>query len=159
MQQSIFFSQLTESSVTIRIKRKVKLRLLEVKQVPRRAVRRPAKQKTTILFKAGNLPSTPEELFRRVFWKSDFLAGEAHNFWKEVKKAEPSGLPIQAWKDWISKRGMSVGQFYNMIHGLVGAGCIEKRDSKWHTSGGIMQALEQMRKVYASESGYAAKAK
>ena len=159
MQQSIFFSQLTESSVTIRIKRKVKLRLLEVKQVPRRAVRRPAKQKTTILFKAGNLPSTPEELFRRVFWKSDFLAGEAHSFWKEVKKAEPSGLPIQAWKDWISKRGMSVGQFYNMIHGLVGAGFIEKRDSKWHMSGGFMQELEQMMKVYSSESGYEAKVK
>jgi len=106
------------------------------------------------LFKAGNLPSTPEELFRRVFWKSDFLAGEAHNFWKEVKKAEPSGLPIQAWKDWISKRGMSVGQFYNMIHGLVGAGFIEKRDSKWHMSGGFMHELEQMMKVYSSESGY-----
>jgi len=106
------------------------------------------------LFKAGNLPSTPDELFRRVFWKSDFLAGEAHNFWKEVKKVEPSGLPIQAWKDWISKRGMSVGQFYNMIHGLVGAGFIEKRDSKWHMSEGFMQELEQMMKVYSSESGY-----
>jgi len=106
------------------------------------------------LFKAGNLPSTPEELFRRVFWKSDFLAGEAHNFWREIKKAEPSGLPIQAWKDWISKRGMSVGQFYNMIHGLVGAGFIDKRDSKWHMSEGFMQELEQMMKVYSSESGY-----
>src|SRR5438552_3067967 len=159
MQQSIFFSQLTESSVTIRIKRKVKLRLLEVKQVPRRAVRRPAKQKTTILFKAGNLPSTPEELFRRVFWKSDFLAGEAHSFWKEVKKAEPSGLPIQAWKDWISKRRISIVQFYNMIHRLVGAEFIEKRDSKWHMSGGFMQELEQMMKVYSSESGYEAKVK
>ncbi len=126
----------------------------DVRRVPRRAVRRPAKQKTTILFKAGNLPSTPEELFRRVFWKSDFLAGEAHNFWREVKKAEPGGLPIQAWKDWISKRGMSVGQFYNMIHGLVGAGFIDKRDSKWHMSEGFMQELEQMMKVYSSESGY-----
>ncbi len=95
--------------------------------MPRRAARGPPKQKTTILFKAGNLPSTPDELFRRVFWKSDFLAGEAHNFWREVKRAETAGLPIQAWKDWISKRGMSVGQFYNMIHGLVGGGLTSPR--------------------------------
>src|SRR3989442_12273015 len=118
--------------------------------MPRRAVRRPAKQKTTILFKAGNLPGTSDELFRRVFWKSDFLAGEAHNFWKEVKKAEPSGLPIQAWKDWISKRGMSVGQFYNMIHGLVGAGLIEKTVSKRDLSGGFMHKRSQIVKGYFS---------
>ncbi len=93
--------------------------------MPRRAVRGPPRQKTTILFKAGNLPSNAGELFRRVFWKSDFLASEAQNFWHEVKRSEPMGLPIQAWKDWISKRSMSVGQFYNMIHGLVGAGFIE----------------------------------
>lgn len=120
--------------------------------MPRRAVRKPAKQKTTILFKAGNLPSSPEELFRRVFWKSDFLAGEAHNFWQEVKRSDPAGLPIQAWKDWISKRGMSVGQFYNMIHGLVGAGFIEKHDSKWHMSQGFVLELEAMMKVYSIES-------
>ena len=121
--------------------------------MPRRAARGPPKQKTTILFKAGNLPSNPDELFRRVFWKSDFLAAEAHNFWREVKKAEPAGLPIQAWKDWIGKRGMSVGQFYNMIHGLVGAGFIEKKDSRWHLSGGFLRELEQMLTVYSAESG------
>ena len=54
---------------------------------------------------------------------------------------------------------MSVGQFYNMIHGLVGAGFIEKRDSKWHMSGGFMQELEQMMRVYSSESGYEPKLK
>ena len=121
--------------------------------MPRRAVRGPPKQKTTILFKAGNVPSTADELFRRVFWKSDFLANEAQNFWREVKKAEPMGLPIQAWKDWISKRGMSVGQFYNMIHGLVGAGFIEKIESKWHLSGSFLRELEQMLAVYSTESG------
>jgi hypothetical protein len=121
--------------------------------VPRRAVRRPPRLKTTILFKAGNLPSSPEELFRRVFWKSDFLASEAQNFWKEIRRAEPVGLPIQAWKDWISKRGMSVGQFYNMIHGLVGAGFIEKKDSKWHLSNSFIRELEQMLSVYSNESG------
>ncbi|OLD55987.1 MAG: hypothetical protein AUG17_02805 [Crenarchaeota archaeon 13_1_20CM_2_53_14] len=121
--------------------------------MPSRAARGPPKQKTTILFKAGNLPSNPDELFRRVFWKSDFLAGEAHNFWREVKRAEPGGLPIQAWKDWISKRGMSVGQFYNMIHGLVGAGFIEKKESRWHLSSGFLRELEQMLTVYSTESG------
>jgi len=121
--------------------------------MPRRAVRGPPRQKTTILFKAGNLPSNAGELFRRVFWKSDFLASEAQNFWHEVKRSEPMGLPIQAWKDWISKRSMSVGQFYNMIHGLVGAGFIEKKDSRWHLSGGFLRELEQMVSVYSSEIG------
>ena len=121
--------------------------------MPRRALRRPPRLKTTILFTSGNLPASPEELFRRVFWKSDFLAGEAQNFWKEIRRAEPVGLPIQAWKDWISKRGMSVGQFYNMIHGLVGAGFIEKRDSKWHLSNSFIRELEQMLTVYSNESG------
>ena len=121
--------------------------------MPRRATRRPPRLKTTILFKAGNLPNNPEELFRRVFWKSDFLASEAQSFWKEVRQAEPVGLPIQTWKDWIAKRGMSVGQFYNMIHGLVGAGFIEKRDSKWHLSNGFLRELDQMLSVYSNESG------
>lgn len=124
-----------------------------VKILPRRAIRGPPKQKTTVLFKAGNLPGSSEELFRRVFWKSDFLASEAQNFWREVKKSEPVGLPIQAWKEWISKRSMSVGQFYNMIHGLVGAGFIEKKESRWRISGGFLRELEQMLTVYSSESG------
>lgn len=47
---------------------------------------------------------------------------------------------------------MSVGQFYNMIHGLVGAGFIEKRESKWHLSDGFSRELEGMLKVYRSES-------
>ena len=121
--------------------------------MPRRATRRPPRLKTTILFKAGNLPSTVDELFRRVFWKSDFLANEAQSFWREIRQAEPAGLPIQTWKEWIEKRGMSVGQFYNMIHGLIGAGFIEKRDSKWHLSNGFLRELEQMLVVYSNESG------
>jgi len=48
---------------------------------------------------------------------------------------------------------MSVGQFYNMIHGLVGAGFIEKKDSRWHLSGGFLRELEQMLTVYSTESG------
>lgn len=88
-----------------------------------------------------------------MFWKSDFLANEAQNFWREIKQSEPVGLPIQTWKDWISKRGMSVGQFYNMIHGLVGAGFIEKHDSKWHLSHGFIRELDQMLTVYSNESG------
>ena len=46
-----------------------------------------------------------------------------------------------------------MGQFYNMIHGLVGAGFIEKRDSKWHLSNGFIHELEQMHNVYSNESG------
>src|SRR5437879_12299927 len=116
--------------------------------MPRRAARGPPKQKTTILFKAGNLPSTPDELFRRVFWKSDFLAGETHNFWREVKRAEPAGLPIQARKDWISKRGMSVGQFYNTIHGRAAAGLSENKESRCQFSSSHIPEPEQM--LYAS---------
>ena len=48
---------------------------------------------------------------------------------------------------------MSVGQFYNMIHGLVGAGFIEKKDSRWHLSTGFLRELEQMVSVYSSEAG------
>jgi hypothetical protein len=87
-----------------------------------------------------------------VFWKSDFLAGEAHSFWQEVRRAEPMGLPIQAWKNWISTRRMSVGQFYNMIHGLVGAGFIEKRESRWHISLSFIHELENMLSVYSNAS-------
>src|SRR5712692_683461 len=121
--------------------------------MPRRATRHPSDPKTTVMFKAGKLPGSANDLFRRVFWKSDFLAFEAQSFWREVKKAEPNGLPIQAWKGWITKRGMSVGQFYNMIHGLVGAGFIDKQESRWHLSGGFLRELEQMLTVYSAESG------
>lgn len=120
--------------------------------MPRRATRHPSEPKTTVLFKAGNIPTGASDLFKRIFWKSDFLAGEAFSFWREVKRSEPTGLPIQAWKDWITKRGMSVGQFYNMIHGLVGAGFIEKHDSKWHLSSSFTKELEAMLKVYGAES-------
>jgi len=120
--------------------------------MPRRATRHPGEPKTTILFKAGNFPDSAGDLFKRVFWKSEFLAGEAHSFWREVKRAEPSGLPIQAWKGWIGKRDMSVGQFYNMIHGLVGAGFVEKKESKWHLSDGFTRELESMLKVYGAEA-------
>ncbi len=77
------------------------------------------------MFKAGKRPGSTNALFRRVFWKSKFLASEAHRFWREVQRAEPTGLPVQAWKDWIAKHEMSVGQFYNVIRGLVGAGFID----------------------------------
>src|SRR3989442_2410511 len=112
--------------------------------MPRKPTRKPSDPRTTVLFGAGNPPSNPQDLFRRVFWKSDFLAGEAHSFWQEVRRAEPMGLPIQAWKDWISSRRMSVGQFYNMIHCLVGAGFIEKRESKWHVSLGFISGMANM---------------
>ncbi|SRR5712692_7908375 len=120
--------------------------------VPRRATRHPSEPKTTVLFKGGTQSKSADDLFKRVFWKSDFLAREADSFWREVKKTEPTGMPIQAWKEWVAKREMSVGQFYNMIHGLVGAGLIGKRKAKWHLSDGFSRELEEMLKIYNSES-------
>src|SRR5216683_1705745 len=114
--------------------------------MPRTATRHPSEPKTTVLFKGGTPPISIDDLFKRVFWKSDFLAREASSFWREVKKMEPTGMPIQAWKDWIAKRNMSVGQFYNMIHGLVGAGLVERRESKWHLSDGFTRELKEMLK-------------
>ncbi len=119
--------------------------------MPRRATRHPSEPKTTVLFKAGHVPIEAVDVFRRVFWKSGLLAKEALSFWREVKRAEPTGLPLQTWKDWTSKRGMSVGQFYNMIHGLTGAGMVERRESKWHLSHGFQESLKTMLRVYASE--------
>ncbi len=118
--------------------------------MPRRATRHPSEPKTTVLLKAGHIPGEAVDIFRQVFWKSDFLAKEALSFWREVKKAEPTGLPIQTWKDWTSKRSMSVGQFYNMIHGLTGAGMVEKRESKWHLRNGFRDSLKTMLRLYAS---------
>ncbi len=39
-----------------------------------------------------------------------------------------------------------------MIHGLVGAGLIDKRESRWYVSDGFSRELEGMLKVYGSES-------
>jgi hypothetical protein len=119
--------------------------------VPRRPTRHPGEPKTTVLLRGGTPSTSIEDLFKRVFWKSDFLAGEAQGFWKEVKKTEPTGLPIQAWKDWTVKRDMSVGQFYNMIHGLLGAGLLQRQGSKWHLSEGFTRELREMLKAYEYE--------
>ncbi len=116
-----------------------------------RAIRHPGEPKTTVLFKGGTPPKSMDDLFKRVFWKSDFLAREAGSFWREVKKKEPTGMPIQAWKDWTNKHEMSVGQFYNMIHGLVGAGLIGKREARWHLTDGFSRELGEMLKIYGSE--------
>ncbi len=106
------------------------------------------------MFKAGVVAAGIDEMFRRVFWKSQFLAKEAQTFWTEVKSTEPKGLSIQAWRDWGLKRGMSVGQFYNMIHGLVGAGMLERRKTEWHISSGFLNELEQLTILYAQQAGY-----
>ncbi len=104
-----------------------------------------------MLFKGGTPPTSIHELFKRVFWKSDFLAREASSFWRELKQTESKGMPVQAWKEWTNKRKMSVGQFYNMIHGLLGAVLIEKREAKWHLSNGFTHELKEMLKAYETE--------
>lgn len=124
-------------------------------EMPRRAIRRPPKQKTTVLFKAGNVPATTDELFRRIFWKSELLGSEGMVLWREIKSREPQGMSIRLWKEWISKRNLSVGQFYNIIHGLVGGGLLEKRGTDWHVSTSFMRELEQMLLIYSAETGYA----
>ncbi len=77
------------------------------------------------------------------------MASEAFSFWKQVRRAEPTGLPVQTWKDWVSKHEMSVGQFYNMIHGLLGAGMIERRESRWHISDRFPAKLKATLNIYA----------
>ncbi len=39
-----------------------------------------------------------------------------------------------------------------MIHGLVGAGFIEKRESRWHISSSFIHELENMLAVYSTAS-------
>ncbi len=106
------------------------------------------------MLKAGNMAVSVEDLFSRVFWKSPYLQTEALAFFRQVKKSEPEGLSVTSWREWGIKRGMSVGQFYNMIRGLVGSGMLEKRSSRWHVSSGLMRELEQLLLLYSAESGY-----
>ncbi len=69
-----------------------------------------------------------------------------------MKRTEPGGMPIRAWKDWIAKLEMSVGQSGNMIHGQVGACLIGKREARWYLNNGFSRELEEMLKTYGSES-------
>ncbi len=121
--------------------------------MPRKPTRHVTEPRTTVMFKAGDAPTEAVEVFRRVFWKSEFLASEAFSFWRQVRKAEPTGLPVQTWKDWVSEHEMSVGQFYNMIHGLLGAGMIEKRGPRWHPSDHFPVELKAMLDIYAGMVG------
>ncbi len=129
----------------------------------RRSLRRKVvPHKTTLMFKGGEVPPDVQDMFRRVFWKSVGLAGEAKLFWQHVrdndtaapKESPVRGVSIKEWKDWREKRNMSVGQFYNMIHGLVGAGMLEKKEGRWRVGTGFMRQLEQLLILYSSESRY-----
>ncbi len=119
--------------------------------MPGRAPRHKVEAKTTILLKAGRVAVTETELYERVFWKSQLLARQALSFWHEVKNSEPSGLQEQVWKDWISKHHISVGQFYNMIHGMLGAGFLGKRDAHWHISKNFIREVEALLQLYSSD--------
>ncbi len=107
--------------------------------------------KTTILLRGGTVAASGPALFRRVFWKSAFLAEQAFSFWREVRRLEPEGLQVQAWKDWTLKRHMSVGQFYNMVHGLLGAGLVERKDARWHVSKSFLQEVEAMLQIHSKD--------
>ena len=105
---------------------------------------------TTLMFKGGRIPASEDELFQRIFWRSPDLALEAKIFFKSVIKSEPMGIPVSDWKKWTEKRPISLGQFYNMIKGLVGSGLVEKRDGAWHVSTGFLRELEQMIVLYSA---------
>ncbi|HDN17656.1 hypothetical protein B6U74_02005 [Candidatus Bathyarchaeota archaeon ex4484_205] len=109
---------------------------------------------TTLLLKSGRVPATVDELFERVFWKSITLATEAKIFFLKLIEMEPDGFPVSRWKEWTERRKLSTGSFYNMLHGLEGAGFIEKREGAWHVSRGFLRELEQMVILYTSLTGY-----
>ncbi len=104
------------------------------------------------MFKAGCIPASTRELFRRIFWKSEELALEAELFWQELKKR--GGMPIKEWRKWVQRRNMSVGQYYNMLRKLIGAGFIEKRGGMWRISSNFLRELEQLIILYSAESGF-----
>ena len=49
---------------------------------------------------------------------------------------------------------MSVGQYYNMLRKLIGAGFIEKRGGMWRISSNFLRELEQLIILYSAESGF-----
>lgn len=118
--------------------------------MPRRGRVKRDRRGTTILFKAGRIPATVEEMFSRIFWRSPLLASEAKVFCEELLSRGASGMSVSEWKKWIGRRKITVGQFYNMIRGLVGAGVVEKRDGYWHVSTGFLRELEQFIIIYTS---------
>ncbi|MEM1557630.1 MAG: hypothetical protein QXT26_01470 [Thermoproteota archaeon] len=122
--------------------------------MPRRGRIERGKRGTTILFKAGRVPATVDEMFSRVFWRSPLLASEAKAFCEELVSRGSSGISTKEWKTWVRKRRITVGQFYNMVRGLVGAGIIEKREGSWHISAGFLRELEQFIIIYTSLTNF-----
>jgi hypothetical protein len=122
--------------------------------MPRRGKIGRERRGTTILFKAGRVPATVDELFSRIFWRSPLLASEAKVFCEELVAREPSGINTREWRVWVKKRRITVGQFYNMMRGLVGAGIVEKREGSWHISTGFLRELEQFIIIYTSLTNF-----
>ncbi len=122
--------------------------------MPRRGKIGRERRGTTILFKAGRVPATVDELFSRIFWRSPLLASEAKVFCEELVAREPSGISTREWRIWVKKRRITVGQFYNMMRGLMGAGIVEKREGSWHISTGFLRELEQFIIIYTSLTNF-----
>lgn len=123
--------------------------------MPRRSRRsRQTHKGTTVLFKAGRVPATVDEMFSRVFWRSPLLASEAKVFCEELVSRGSSGMSVSEWKSWVGRRRITVGQFYNMIRGLVGAGIVEKREGSWHISTGFLRELEQFIIIYTAFTSF-----
>ncbi|MGQ9478867.1 MAG: hypothetical protein ACUVQ0_02450 [Thermoproteota archaeon] len=122
--------------------------------MPRRGRIKQTSRGTTIFFKAGRVPATIDEMFSRIFWRSPLLASEAKVFCEELVSRGASGFDVSEWKNWVRKRRITVGQFYNMIRGLSGAGIVEKRDGAWHMSTGFLRELEQLIIIYTSFTNF-----
>ncbi|MEM2841842.1 MAG: hypothetical protein QW201_00850 [Thermoproteota archaeon] len=127
--------------------------------VRRRRVRDRITKKTTLMLRGGRVAITLDEFFQRIFWRSPELANEAREFCKMLVENEPQGFPTSSWKNWSRQRNISVGQFYNMAHGLLGAGIVEKRNKAYHISSGFMRELEQMLMLYSSFTGFESRLK
>ena len=108
---------------------------------------------TTTLLKSGAVVTTTDELFERIFWRSPLLAHEALLLWKHLRES-PTGMPSSDWRAWVKERNLTVGQYYNIIKGMRGAGLIEKRGGRYHVSTGFLREMEQMVRIYSRITGY-----
>ena len=122
-----------------------------MRSMVKRKIKKTRTLKKSILFKSGRISTTVDELFERVFWKSQLLANEAYIFWKEIRDSE-EGVSVKKWKEWVELRNLSTGQYYNMIKGLRGAGFIERREGRYYISSKFLREIEQMARIYSSIS-------
>jgi len=112
------------------------------------------KHQALIKMKGGAIPVSLDEVFERVFWKSTLLSNLAAKFWKQVVESGHEGFQVKRHLEWRSEHGLSVGQYYRMIRGLVGTGMIYKKEGCWIAGTGFLRELEQIIALYATTGGW-----